>query len=451
MAASVAAWVGYGRSDAPQAASAFVFTALFSSLLSVMATAGIWLLFDENVAKPIERIAADLRARAHANINQDIDAEAAKYLGDLAPAAQAMTAQLSTATMDTAQTIAEKTASLQSEKERLTAILSDIPIAVILVNPEHQIVLYDGQASDLLSFEGPARLNAYLFDYLEAGGIKSALKTLRNNDLPRITFTALSRSGRSYDAVIRPMGGDAGYMITLEPQEDVTQDLAPHAERPLVYDFSLIERQKRCDLHDKPLNDLCFVVFDTETTGLLPHKDEIVQIGAVRMLRGHMIEGESFEILVNPGRKIPESSTKVHGITNAMVTDAPAIDQAGASFHHFARDAVLVAHNAPFDMAFLHRHKKRIGLTFDHPVLDTVLLSAVLFGGSSTHTLDALGDRLGVRIPAHLRHTAMGDAVATAQVMEKMLPMLIARGFITFGDVLNEVRKHQRIVEDLNA
>ncbi len=78
---------------------------------------------------------------------------------------------------------------------------------------------------------------------------------------------------------------------------------------------------------------------------------------------------------------------------------------------------MIVAHNAPFDMAFLRRHAPRMGVTWDHPILDTVLVSAVVFGASETHTLDALCDRLGVTIPEALRHTALGDARATAEVL----------------------------------
>ena len=115
-------------------------------------------------------------------------------------------------------------------------------------------------------------------------------------------------------------------------------------------------------------------------------------------------------------------------------------------FHRSARDAVIVAHNAPFDMAFMHGHGKRLGLEWKHPVL----VSAVLFGASQTHTLDALCDRLGVTIPEALRHTAMGDAVATAEVLCLMLPMLEARGIKTFGNMLDETRKHGRLLEDLN-
>ena len=444
-------YLGYQRLGDPEALSAFLFSGVVSTFLILGLTVGIWLLFDENVAKAVERLAAQIRAGAHAGVSGHFDEDCAKYLGDLAPAARAITEKLSATAIDTAQAVADETARLEAEKARLTSLLSDIPIAVVLVNPVHQIVLYDGQAADLLSLEGPARLNASLFDYFEDTAIKTALDNLAGSDAPRITFTARSRSGREFDAVIRTMGSGKGYMITLEPQEAMTADLAPDAARPLVYDFDLIERPKARDLQSTPLADLCFVVFDTETTGLLPHKDEIVQIGAVRILKGRIIEGEAFETLVNPGIPIPAASTKVHHITDDMVADAPEIGQAGGEFHHFARDAVLVAHNAPFDMAFLHRHKERIGRTFDHPVLDTVLLSAVLFGGSQEHTLDALCTRLGITIPAHLRHTAMGDAVATGQVLAKMLPMLEARGFNSFGAVLSEVRKHQRIVEDLNA
>jgi DNA polymerase-3 subunit epsilon len=116
-----------------------------------------------------------------------------------------------------------------------------------------------------------------------------------------------------------------------------------------------------------------------------------------------------------------------------------------------ARDAVLVAHNAPFDLRFLQRHEAAIGGRFDHPVLDTVLLSAVLFGTHEAHSLDALCGRLGIAIPPERRHTALGDAEATAAALCAMLAMLEARGFATLGQVLQETRRHGRLLQDLNA
>lgn len=220
----------------------------------------------------------------------------------------------------------------------------------------------------------------------------------------------------------------------------------------MVYDFDLLGRAREGEVAQTPLDRLTFVVFDTETTGLLPSEgDEIVQIAAVRIVNGRRVESEVFDTLVNPGRPIPAVSTAVHGISEAMVAEAPGIVEVGRRFHKFAEGAVLVAHNAPFDLEFLRRKEGVIGLSFDHPVLDTVLLSAVVFGQSEGHSLDALTHRLGITIPEEARHTAIGDTVATADAFLKLLPALKARGLVTFGDVVAEVRQHGRLLKDLNG
>jgi DNA polymerase-3 subunit epsilon len=434
--------LGY-RQASSLAGSSFVTAGIVAGFGILGLTAAIWLLFDENVAKPVERLAADLRARAHGGVTRDLDLSTARYLGDLAPAAAAMSKRLSTATLDAAESVAQRTAELAFETRQLTAILTDIPLAVIMVNPAHQIVLYDGQSAELLEAEAPARLNAPLFDYLKEDAILDALDTLRESGTRRGAIVAESRSGRFYSGHIRTLGDGAGYMLMLEP-------LTPDAERPLTYDFALIRSEATKDQRSAALRSLTYVIFDTETTGLDPERDEIVQIGAVRVVNGRIVEGERYDTLVNPGRPIPPGSTKVHGISDDMVVSAPSVADAVAGFHAFARDAVLIAHNAPFDLAFLTRAARERGLAFDHPVLDTVLLSAVLFGGSATHTLDALAERLDVDIAGAHRHTAIGDAVATAQVFVGCLAMLEGRGFDSFGAVLSEVRKHARIVKDLN-
>jgi DNA polymerase-3 subunit epsilon len=221
--------------------------------------------------------------------------------------------------------------------------------------------------------------------------------------------------------------------------------------RAVVYDFDLSSRERSASVEDSFLGTLTYVVFDTETTGLRPDQgDEIVQIAAVRIVNGRRVEGEVFDTLVNPGRAIPAVSTAVHGITDAMVADAPMIGPVLARFHAFAEGAVLVAHNAPFDMAFLRRHGPAQGLAFDHPILDTVLLSAVVFGQHDVHSLDALTQRLGVTLPEEARHTAIGDTMATAEVFQKLLGMVQGRGLATFGSVLAEVRRHGRLLKDLN-
>ncbi len=442
----VALWVGHSRVASTSVTDGFVFAGIIAILGTVGLTAGIWLLFDENVAKPIEKLASEMRTRAHAGVGSDVDTKAARYLGDLAPAASAVTTALSDTALSTAQKVAAETERLGAEKARLTALLTEIPVAMILVNANNQIVLYDGQAAEVLSQLGVPRLNAPIDEYFDKSALASAQSKLNKTGL-EVSFSAQgTHHDLSFDTRMKPMDG-GGYMLMIDAEH---VEISPDAARPLVYDFDLMEGSDE-DLGDQTqLRDLTFAVFDTETTGLLPHKDDIVQIGAVRVVNGRIVDGERIDQFVDPGRPIPPASTKVHHVTDAMVSGAPDIGKAGAQFHKFASKSVIVAHNAPFDMAFLHRDKTRMGVEWDHPILDTVLLSAVLFGASQTHTLDALCDRLAVTIPPELRHTALGDAQATAEVLVRMLPMLEARGLTTFGEVVEETRRHGRLLEDLN-
>ena len=213
----------------------------------------------------------------------------------------------------------------------------------------------------------------------------------------------------------------------------------------LTYDFALARRGAA----SSRMADLTCVVFDTETTGLDPTTDRIVQIASVRIARGRLT-GERFDTLVDPGRPIPPGSTAVHGITDTMVAGAPDMTAALTAFRHFAEDAVLVAHNAPFDMGFLRRAAPETGAHFDNPVLDTVLLSAMVWGGSAPHSLDALVERLDIVIPPEDRHTAMGDTIATAQAYLRLVAALKARGLERIEDVLAESRRHRRLIEDAN-
>lgn len=245
-------------------------------------------------------------------------------------------------------------------------------------------------------------------------------------------------------------GSDACLCLPIPQARRVTQRPKP-VVRSVVYDFDLLARARTEGISDKKLGDLTYVVFDTETTGLLPQQgDEIVQIAAVRIVNERRVDGEVFDTLVNPGRTIPLASTEVHGITDAMVADAPSVAEAVARFHRFAAGAVLIAHNAPFDMQFLRRQERGREMVFDHPILDTVLLSAVIFGQHDVHSLDALCHRLGITIPEEARHTAIGDTVATADAFLKLVAMLQGRGIGTFSEVLVEVRKHGRLLKDLN-
>ena len=203
--------------------------------------------------------------------------------------------------------------------------------------------------------------------------------------------------------------------------------------RPEYYDFDLFAGSDSSHaLDERRLVDLVYTVFDTETTGLQPGEgDEIIQIGATRVVNGKVLRGESFEQLIDPQRNIPAAGIPIHGITPDMVAGKPTIAQVLPAFHAFAQDSVLVAHNAAFDMRFLQLKEASTGVVFDQPVLDTLLLSAVVHPNQASHRLEAIAERFNITVVG--RHTALGDALVTAEVFQKLLPLLAEKGIHTLA------------------
>lgn len=431
----------------PEALPALGIAGLVAAFGAVLVTALVWLLFDEHVARALARFAAALRARAHCGVKADLDVNLVRHLGDLGPASAALCQELCELQQGLEARVDSATQKMEEENLQLAALLSEIPVAVMLVDDANRVMLYDRQCVHALGQVATLGLGRSVFDYLDRKDLEQALAMLAAGDQINLVDTCLATADGqgTVKARIRPALQGRGFMMTMEV------DAETMAERPLVFDFDLIERTMDQHIAETPLSALTYVVFDTETTGLDTSRDEIVQIGAVRVMGHRIVQGESYETLVNPGRPIPQGSSRIHGITDEMVSQSPNVVTALRGFHCFALGAVLVAHNAPFDLAFLKRQEAELELEFDHPVLDTVLLSAVVFGQTETHTLDAIADRLGVRIDATVRHTATGDAVATAAVLVKLLPILEAHGIHTFGDATAAMRKHARLLPDLNS
>lgn len=211
--------------------------------------------------------------------------------------------------------------------------------------------------------------------------------------------------------------------------------------RPEYFDFDLFTGADRNPDQDKlSLSKLRYTVFDTETTGLDPDGgDEIISIGAVRIVNGRLLREECFEQLVDPKRHIPEASILIHGIQQEMITDQPLITSVLPRFHRFVSDTIMVAHNASFDMRMLYLKEKDTGIKFTNPVLDTLLLSTIVHPTLRDHTLEAIAGRLGVSIEG--RHTAIGDCITTGKMFIRMVPLLAEKGILTLEDALNASKK----------
>lgn len=247
-------------------------------------------------------------------------------------------------------------------------------------------------------------------------------------------------------------GGETWYQRDVPSQTAYFRFLLPLAvarsgrtraesSRPEFYDFDLFSRvHVDASLDERMLREIAYTVFDTETTGLNPAQgDEIIAIGAIRIVNGRLLQGECFESLVDPQRNIGEAAVAIHGLTPAALAGQPTIDEVLPQFHRFAEDTVLVGHNAAFDMRFLQLKEAATHVRFDQPVLDTLLLSAILHPDEESHGLEEIATRLGVAVVG--RHTALGDARLTAEVFLRMLPLLAQRGIETLGEARTRSQK----------
>ncbi len=216
------------------------------------------------------------------------------------------------------------------------------------------------------------------------------------------------------------------------------------APRPEFYDFDLFRVAASPDLAARELGSLAYVVFDTETTGLNPGGgDEIIELGAVRIVNGRILTGETFERLVNPMRPIPQSSSRIHGIGDEMVAEAPPLSVALAQFERFCGESVLVGHNVGFDLKFLEVKEGETGVAIKNLALDTQIVSRFLWPDFDDHSLDGIALRLG--LPCVNRHRALADAMVTAAVFVRMIEALEGRGVTTLGALLRASRMAREI------
>jgi DNA polymerase III epsilon subunit family exonuclease len=313
---------------------------------------------------------------------------------------------------------------LRRERDGLLAVLTGLDVPVGVVDDAGRILLANPAARRELPGRTPVAAGRSIFGVFDA------------EDFVPLLQAALA--GRRPSAVVAGTPIRLALISTEPPMVVVVGEAADVGAAPeigLSVDLSRPARDlpPRPQWPDVPLASMVFTVLDCETTGLhVDAGDRLVALGAVRVDRGSVRADDTFDTLIDPGRSIPATSTQFHGITDAMVAGAPAPAAAIESFTRYAADSVLVGHQLAFDLGFL----RATGVPLETCTLDTMLLAAVLDPHPDARLgLDAVCERYGV--PVVGRHTALGDALATAEVFVRMLPLLAASGVVTVGDAIS--------------
>jgi DNA polymerase III subunit epsilon len=318
-------------------------------------------------------------------------------------------------------------AELTRERDALLAVLAGLDIPVGVVDDLGRILLVNPAARGLLATRTRIAAGRSIFGVFDAEDFTPLLARALAGERPSAVV------GDTPIRLARITGPDEPAMVLVisEPGEEPTGP-----EVGLSVDLSRPSRPapSREEWLATPLDRIVFTVLDCETTGLHSAAgDRLIALGAVRIDGGDVRADDTFDALVNPQRHIPESSTEFHGISDALVVDAPTAPEVVADFVRYAADSVLVGHHLAFDLGFLTPPAEQAGVTLEPLSLDTMLLSAVLDSDpDARHGLDGVCARFGVDVIG--RHTALGDALATAEVLVRMIPLLAERGIHTLGD-----------------
>lgn len=312
---------------------------------------------------------------------------------------------------------------------RLLAVLGSLASGVVIITHQGQVSLLNNSARELLGAER-ARVGTSLFAALSRESILAAMARARKAG--RMIESLFDRlDGTTLQGRIVLLAADEGAVIIFPAVEldrhrpGVEFDLQLHDVPPATATLDLGMR----------LEDLPAIIVDTETTGLDVTRDRVVSLGAVCAHGTRLYKSRMMDDLVDPGVPIPPVSTAVHGITDDMVRDARAFPEVWADFQRLAINRVVVGHNVPFDLTILRSECRRHDRPWEDLVfIDTLRLASLLNPTLGRFDLETLAGIYQIDLQG--RHTALGDALVTAELFFRMIPRLQMQGFATLGDLL---------------
>jgi DNA polymerase-3 subunit epsilon len=322
--------------------------------------------------------------------------------------------------------------------QRLEAVLATVADAVLVVTDSGLVSLVNSGAKSLLGQKEVA-VGTSVFAALHRTGWERAAEQA-SQAAGSVEVELETLAGKRFKARVSELADHGGFTLVFRPDAEIKAQVLEHD----------------LDLHDAPpdaaalqgtteLSNLPAVVFDCETTGLDVEREVILSIGAVRLHGSRIYRSSVIDQIVDPRRPIPKASTAIHGITDDMVKQAENFGQVWPQLRAMLENAVLVGHNIAFDAAFLEKAARALGDNWPVPVfLDTVLLYAALYPQAERLALDEVAAQLGVSIEG--RHTALGDALATAEVFTTMLPPLHEAGVKTIDQALEFQARAKQVI-----
>jgi len=310
---------------------------------------------------------------------------------------------------------------------RFEDVLNAIPDGVVAVTQEGLISLVNAAGRPLFGADGSV-IGKSIFETLSRQSLDDALKRTLKEGKP-VAASLATVWDDVLHATVAGIGSDGSALLRFPAKEAATVRLE--------HDLSL---------HDRPLQpiavtpktalaELPALVLDTETTGLEVARDRVISIGAVRTQGTRVFRTAALNLLVNPGTPIPSRTIAIHGISNAMVAEAPLFGVIADRVSECTQGLVLIGHHIGFDVGMLQHEMRLCGREWS-PVaaVDIMLLYAGVFPDRHALTLDEMAADMSV--PVIGRHSALGDALTTAEIYVRLVADLAARGIATLGDAL---------------
>lgn len=334
--------------------------------------------------------------------------------------------------------IAAREMSRDSDARRLSAILAALPDAVIAVTERGQVSLINGPAMRLFGVERAA-VGTSLFDAVTQASLSEAWSRARRERRPARAELDLV-GGARVPATVADLGEHGGALIVLAADRD--------SGAALAHDLSLHELPPDAPTPDDatPLERLPVAALDTETTGLVPSHDRIVAIGGVRLYGATIYRAAALDRLARPDVPVPARASAIHGLTDAMLADAPPFAALVEDLLRLIEKAVPLGHNIGFDLTIIAAECRRAGIEWTPPShsLCTLRLAAALDPEEEALDLEAVAARYGLDPLG--RHSALGDSLLTAALWQRMLPRLQECGIATLGEAVAFAASAKRVV-----